>query len=89
MLRNLSENTMVRIVGILNEAVKQNGHVVKFKHVFGHHVNQIVATVFKEVQLSLLRVGIKQLVSNKSQRFDHQSKQVVHLATAFAVTAAL
>lgn len=78
----------MRVVSVLHEAVQKHGHVVEFEHVFGHHIDEVVATVLEEVQFGLLGVGVKELISDQGQSLNHQCKQVVHLAATLRVTTA-
>ena len=50
------KDTEVRVVCALNEAVKENCHLVKFVNVVSHNIDERFYSIFKEKELSLLRV---------------------------------
>jgi hypothetical protein len=64
------------VVRALDEGVKDNRHFIELEGVFNHDLTQIVDTVFKEEEFSLLWVHVKELVGNQTKSLDHEGEDV-------------
>lgn len=53
----------MRVSSVLDEAVKEDSHLVAFKLVITHHIKEFISSILKEENLCLNRVAVEQLVT--------------------------
>ena len=71
------EHTQVRVVGTLDKAVEEDGHLIHLLDVASHDVDKLLNTVLKEEQFNLLRVSVEEAVGNHFEGLNHEGHQVV------------
>lgn len=64
LVADLLEDTQMRAVGVLDEAVKQDDHLVKLERVVSHHSDKGVQSILEEEELGALRVRVEKFDSD-------------------------
>lgn len=85
----LLQDTQMRVVGSLHEAVEKHDHLVQLEGVLCHHIAQLLQTVLEEEQLSALWVSVQELVREVRQGLNHELEEVVGAGSPVVVAAAL
>lgn len=66
----------MRVSSVLDEAVKEDSHLVAFKLVITHHIKEFISSILKEENLCLNRVAVEQLVTYLWESFNQKLEEV-------------
>lgn len=76
LVSNLVKNTQVSVIGPLHEGIEHDCHFIQLEGIVNHDLNELINTILKEEEFSLLGFLIQKFVSNDAEGFDHQGEKV-------------